>query len=42
MTDTGKCGAVRNGKPCGREAGWGTDHLGYGHCKHHGGLSPNG
>lgn len=27
---------------CRREAGWGTDHLGFGHCKWHGGASPAG
>lgn len=38
-----KCGAAkRNGKPCGREAGWGTTHQGYGRCKIHGGSTTNG
>lgn len=33
------CGGLkRNGDPCLREAGWGTDHLGTGKCKHHGGY----
>lgn len=35
------CGAkTRAGTPCRHEAGWGTDHLGTGRCKLHGGLSP--
>ncbi len=29
------------GRPCGLSAGAGTDHLGYGLCKHHGGSTPN-
>lgn len=29
-------GQKRGGEPCGREAGWGTDHLGEGRCKDHG------
>lgn len=34
------CGArKRNGKPCKREAGWGTSHPGRGKCKLHGGAS---
>ncbi|HEU4976235.1 MAG TPA: hypothetical protein VFT50_14170 [Baekduia sp.] len=41
-----RCGArtnaKREGRPCRREAGWGTDHPGYGNCKLHGGNSPNG
>lgn len=37
------CGAEkRNGKPCLREAGWGTDHRGSGNCKHHGGATDSG
>jgi hypothetical protein len=36
------CGAVRKGKPCGLPRGWGTDHVGWGHCKFHGGASPGG
>lgn len=32
----------RNGDLCGREAGWGTDHLGTGACKQHGGSSNTG
>lgn len=31
------CGAVRKGKVCGIPAGSGTDHVGYGRCKYHGG-----
>lgn len=27
---------------CSRIAGWGTDHVGYGACKNHGGNSPSG
>lgn len=38
-----KCGANgRAGKPCGRPAGWGTDHVGWGACKHHSGSTKNG
>jgi hypothetical protein len=38
----GKCGANgRSGKPCARPAGWGTDHVGFGSCKLHGGSTPN-
>lgn len=35
------CGAKAKstGKPCGRTAGWGTDHVGKGRCKLHGGSS---
>lgn len=34
------CGAkTRTGSPCKKEAGWGTDHLGRGRCKLHGGSS---
>ena len=34
------CGAKnRNGEPCKLKAGWGTDHLGEGRCKFHGGKS---
>lgn len=37
------CGAnKRNGKPCKREAGWGTSHPGSGRCKMHGGATSNG
>ena len=35
------CGATtRAGTPCRRPAGWGTDHVGEGRCKLHGGLNP--
>lgn len=39
------CGARRTGKSssgegiCCQAAGWGTDHVGYGHCRNHGGLT---
>jgi hypothetical protein len=37
------CGAkTRSGGQCGRPAGWGTDHVGYGRCKLHGGCVPSG
>lgn len=50
MTDEGQgegrqtCGArKRNGTgTCGRPAGWGTDHVGVGSCKLHGGSTRNG
>lgn len=32
----------RAGNPCGRPAGWGTDHAGAGACKLHGGTTPSG
>ena len=38
-----KCGAktrAGGGHPCGRMAGHGTNHLGQGKCKYHGGSSP--
>lgn len=35
-------GQKRNGDPCLREAGWGTDHPGTGKCKHHGGATSSG
>lgn len=42
-TDVATCGAkTRAGKPCKRVPGFGTDHVGYGHCKSHGGCSPTG
>ena len=32
------CGARnRQGEPCGKSAGWGTDHKGEGRCRLHGG-----
>lgn len=38
-----KCGGTnRQGEPCGKGAGAGTDHPGVGNCKHHGGATPNG
>lgn len=45
-TSTGPtCGATtktaeKKGRPCRKQAGWGTDHLGYGLCRLHGGLLP--
>lgn len=37
-----KCGANgRSGRPCARPAGWGTDHVGVGRCKLHGGSTPS-
>src|SRR5690349_3505226 len=37
------CGAKnRQGQPCKRPAGWGTDHVGSGKCKLHGGASLKG
>lgn len=37
----GYCGATtRSGGECRREAGWGTNHLGIGRCKLHGGSTP--
>lgn len=33
---------TRTGEPCKRRAGWGTDHVGEGRCKQHGGASPSG
>ncbi len=42
-TEHPKCGAkTRRGTACQRPAGFGTDHVGYGHCKNHGGSSPGG
>ncbi len=42
-TANGKqCGALKgNGEPCKQAAGLGTDHLGWGKCKFHGGTSPS-
>lgn len=38
---TAKCDAkTRGGGHCRKEAGWGTDHLGHGQCRIHGGLLP--
>lgn len=40
--DRTKCGAnTRSGHPCGRPAGWGTEHPGIGTCKLHGGSTTN-
>lgn len=36
----GKCNVVRKGKRCTKGAGWGTDHVGWGPCKHHMGSTP--
>lgn len=39
----GICGAkTKSGKECRLFRGQGTDHKGYGHCRYHGGNSPNG
>lgn len=43
MADT--CGARKRQEPhdaCKRPAGWGTDHVGVGSCRYHGGASPSG
>ncbi len=38
--DYPRCGAKnRAGMPCQQKAGWGTDHVGYGRCKLHGGKN---
>lgn len=40
MTNT--CDATaRDNTPCGLPAGWGTNHVGEGRCKLHGGASPH-
>lgn len=38
------CGAnrTRTAGTCGKPAGWGTDHVGFGQCRYHGGTTPNG
>ena len=37
------CGAQRHdGKFCAQRAGWGTEHLGRGRCRHHGGQLRSG
>lgn len=38
-----RCGARKRGSSgyCGQAAGWGTSHPGIGHCKLHGGSTPN-
>src|ERR1700761_465401 len=39
----GACGAkTRSGGKCQKQKGWGTDHLGTGRCKLHGGNTANG
>lgn len=39
--NTPPCGAkARKGGRCQKQAGWGTDHLGYGPCRLHGGSTP--
>jgi hypothetical protein len=41
VTDPVLCGArKKRGGLCGRPAGWGTEHVGYGSCKLHGGCTP--
>jgi hypothetical protein len=43
MSEPGKCGAKkRSGGTCSQPAGYGTDHVGTGRCKFHGGSTPNG
>jgi hypothetical protein len=40
---TPRCGAkTKRGTPCKQDAGWGTDHVGYGHCKLHLGSTRTG
>ena len=34
-------GAENAGKTCTRPSGWGTDHVGVGRCKLHGGKTPS-
>lgn len=37
-----RCAAkTRKGTPCAHEAGWGTQHVGVGRCKLHGGAEPH-
>jgi hypothetical protein len=39
MKKDDRCPATnRDGERCGHPAGWGTDHVGEGCCKHHGGA----
>lgn len=41
MNGDQSCGAkTRRGTPCKKPAGWGTDHVGIGRCKLHGGATP--
>jgi hypothetical protein len=35
-------GKKKSGGTCRQEAGWGTDHVGHGRCKLHGGMAPSG
>lgn len=44
LTPNPHCGATLKSGPgtCGHVAGWGTDHLGYGNCKLHGGATQTG
>lgn len=43
MTPEQMCGAqTRRHTACERPKGWGTDHVGFGRCKLHGGSSPSG
>lgn len=38
-----RCGVTtRAGTPCKRQRGAGTDHVGFGHCANHGGLTQSG
>jgi hypothetical protein len=40
MNDDDRCpGTNRDGDRCGHPKGWGTDHVGEGYCKHHGGAA---
>lgn len=41
LIDAGKCGRLRNktGLYCTLDAGWGTDHVGVGACRKHGGMT---
>lgn len=40
--EEGKCGSRTKSKGlCNKNAGWGTNHLGFGSCKLHGGNMPN-
>lgn len=41
LKNTPKCGAKSRNGECQREAGWGTDHLGFGPCKLHMGKTPS-
>ncbi len=43
MTTDDRCGAkTRAGTPCAARRGWGTNHVGFGKCRLHGGTSPSG